>query len=135
MKIAFDIHGVLDTNPKFFSELTTLLKENGHEVHLLTGSHIDNKLLKYVGVKLNISYTHIFSITDYHVQKGTGVKFDKQGHPWLDPYEWDKSKAEYCARNNIDLCLDDSDTYAYFFKTPYARFMSRSSTRVRKMHI
>jgi hypothetical protein len=134
MKIALDIHGVVDSNHTFFAELTQLLVNNDHEVHLLTGSKI-TKELKQTLAEYCINWTHLFSITDYHVKKKSGIKFDKNGHPWLDAYKWDKTKAEYCARNNIDLCLDDSDTYAYFFKTPYARYYSRNSTRIRKMHI
>ena len=134
MKIALDIHGVVDSNLPFFVEFTNFFVENDHEIHLLTGSKITRKLTSTLS-RAGLRWTHIFSITDYHVALNDGLTFDKDGHPWLEPYKWDKTKAEYCAKNEIDLCLDDSDTYGYFFKTPYARYYSRNSTRIRKMHI
>ena len=38
-KLGLDLHGVTDKVPDFFSILTKLLVENGHEVHLMTGEH------------------------------------------------------------------------------------------------
>ena len=38
-KLGLDLHGVSDTAVDFFSLITKLLVANGHEVHLLTGSH------------------------------------------------------------------------------------------------
>lgn len=134
MKLGLDIHGVIDAKPEMFAELTSALVRGGHEVHILTGPRITDELrseLKNMG----IMYTHIFSITSYHEGIGTDIEWDAQGNPHMSAYLWDKTKADYCKRMQIDLHLDDSDTYSYFFKTPYARFYSKTTERVKKMEI
>lgn len=134
MKLALDVHGVIDSNYKAFSELTTALVDAGNEVHLLTGVTISDKLigeLKEHGIK----YTHLFSITDFHKSKGTKIEYEDPNNPWMEAYDWDKTKAEYCQEHKIDLCIDDSDVYSYFFKTPYARYFSKDSHRVKKTRL
>lgn len=134
LKMGFDIHGVLDTNCDFFSQLTTTLVEAGHEVHILTGPKITQKItdqLKEMGIR----YTHIFSITDYQEAQGVDITWDEHGNPHLEPYLWDKTKAEYCTKHGIQLHIDDSDSYGYFFKTPYARFYSKDTNRIKKTKI
>lgn len=134
LKIGLDIHGVCDARPEVFSVLSKLLVEAGHEVHILTGPKITQKIhdeLKSYG----IHYTHIFSIADHNEQAGVDIKWDDKGNPHMDPYAWDKTKGEYCAKHGIDLHFDDSDAYGYFFKTPYARVYAKDSERVRKIKI
>lgn len=68
LKISFDIHGVMDHLPDVFSFLSKIIVENGAELHVITGSPISvaEKELE----KLNITYTHLFSIPDYHISIG-----------------------------------------------------------------
>ena len=133
IKIGIDIHGVIDTNLNFFKVLTKLLVDNGHEVHIITGAKIGNEMpfLK----KHKIFYTHLFSITDHHIKNGTKIVWDKKDKPHLDTYLWDKTKAEYCKKQKIDIHFDDSDIYKHFFKTPYARFYSKNTKRNNKTHL
>jgi len=133
IKIGLDIHGVVDSNIDFFKVLSKLLVDNGHEVHIITGAKIEKELpfLK----KNKISYTHLFSITDCHVEKGTKIMWDEKNDPHLDTYLWDKAKAEYCKKHNIDIHFDDSDIYNYFFKTPYARYFSKDTKRNKKVRL
>lgn len=130
LKVGIDIHGVIDVRPDFFSTLSKLLVDNLHEVHVITGAKIDHDI-KYLK-KHKIHFTHLFSITDHHSNKGTPIVWDKNGDPHFDAYTWDKTKAEYCKEQGIDLHFDDSDTYNYFFKTPYARFYSKDTHRGKK---
>lgn len=133
IKIGLDLHGVIDARPDFFKKLTALLVKSGHEVHIITGATIKEELplLKKIG----ISYTHLFSITDYHAELGTPIVWDEIGEPHLNPYLWDKTKGEYCKKHDIDLHIDDSEIYHYFFKTPYTRFYSRDSQRTKKIKL
>lgn len=124
IKIGVDIHGVANESVEFFRELTGLLVRSGHEVHILTGPPLE--IARSEVESLGLKYTHIFSITDHHVSIGSDVTFDSKGHPFMDEYLWDKTKAEYCMKHDIQLHLDDSDAYGYFFKTPYARFYSKN---------
>lgn len=122
--IALDLHGVIDTNPKFFSDLTHALRRWGYEIHILTGSHIKEKGIENQLQEMNIAYTHLFSISDYHREKGTNMWGDFQ-NPWMDQGTWSKTKAEYCKKHDIQLCLDDRDDYFEHFKTPCARYYSK----------
>ena len=121
MKIAIDIHGTIDARPVFFSKLIKLLKTYGAEIHITTG------VQSSIGVKeqlrkWGIEYDVLFSITDYHLAKGTKVTWDENGDPWIEESTWDSTKGAYCKRNNIDLAIDDSDVYGIYFDTSYIHF-------------
>ena len=119
MKIGLDIHGVCDSAPDFFKELTKLFIEAGHEIHILTGRRISDGALDEIK-ELGLTYTHFFSIADYHTEIGTDMHDDRNGMPWMDGETWDKTKGEYCKRNNIDFCIDDTERYGQYFSTPFA---------------
>lgn len=125
MKIGLDIHGVIDENKKFFSELTQLLVANGHEIHVITGPRLTTRLVEEL-TEFGIAYTHLMSITDYLISKNTPIEWDDRGNPHVDHYTWDRVKADYCLEHRIDMHIDDSDAYNYFFKTPYARYYSKT---------
>lgn len=127
LKLGFDIHGVIDEQIPFFVELTQLLVGAGHEVHIISGPKKEKILVELVN--LGVSFTHVFSITDYHLSMGMQVEFDDQDNPHMPDYLWDKTKAEYCLKHGIQLHLDDSDVYNYFFKTPYARYYSKTKRK------
>ena len=126
IKIGLDVHGVITDhpNPKFLSELTKVLVEAGHEVHILTGP-AENYVRKELK-PFKIKFTHIFSIEDYLIEKGISFKLNKKQEKIFDSYEWDRAKADYCSKNKIDLHLDDSDVYHGFFSTPYARIRTKT---------
>ena len=119
MKIGLDIHGVCDASPKFFSELTKLFIAAGHEVHILTGRRVSDGAMNEIE-ELGLSYTHFFSISDYHDKSETVVRDDKNGNPWMDDETWDRTKGDYCNKHNIDFCIDDTERYGKYFETPFA---------------
>jgi acid phosphatase class B len=127
LKIGVDIHGVADEMQDFFQVLTKTLVDAGHEVHIITGPPMGPRLKAEIE-RLGISFTHVFSITDHHLQKGTPVEWVGD-NPYMDEYLWDKTKGEYCKSAGIQLHLDDSDAYGYFFKTPYARVFSKNKRK------
>lgn len=121
IKIGIDVHGVADAIPHFFSELSRILVDNGHEVHILTGAEHTETLeyeLKHV---LKLSWTHFFSTTSYHKHTGTQITYI-DGNPYMDNKIWNRAKAEYCRNHGIQLHIDDSDVYGKYFTTPYALF-------------
>lgn len=146
MKIALDIHGVIDENPEFFRRFMHAINLHGvnDEIHVLSGPPMEKIVeeLKAFGIFQDTHYTQIFSVVDYHKSIGTNMRQDSDGswHTvrmengiWVqDTYVWDRTKADYCLRNGIDMMIDDSEAYAYFFRTPYARFFSKNK---RKQHI
>lgn len=128
MKIGLDIHGVLNEKPEFFLKLTRAIMEAGGEVHIISGPPAEQVLEELAdrGFLAAIHFTDIFSIVDYHKVLGTPMTQDSKGNWHMDHYAWDRTKADYCLKHSIDLMLDDSDAYDYFFKTPYARFKSKT---------
>lgn len=118
LKIGLDIHGICDANPEFFSELSRLFVNAGHDVHIITGRRVSDGALDEIR-DLGLSYTHFFSISDYHVEKGTKVWEDDEGNPWLEGELWDRTKGDYCAKNQIDFHIDDTARYGDYFKTTF----------------
>lgn len=117
---AFDIHGHVDAYPTFFSALTQSLIKDGWIIHILTGSHIKETGIIEQLEKYGIVYSHLFSIADYHRENHTnGMWYDEKGDPWVTDEDWDKTKADYCKRNNISFCTDDTARYASNFETPF----------------
>lgn len=120
MRLGLDLHGVCDANPEFFSALSKAVIAAGGEVHLITGPKREavEPLLK----KLGIHYTHFFSIVEDAEKNDMNIRWDKDGHPWIEDQFWDRSKARYCAKNKISLHIDDTEAYSRAFKTPFALF-------------
>lgn len=118
LKIGLDIHGICDANPEFFSELSRLFVNAGHNVHILTGRRVSDGALEEIE-SLGLSYTHFFSISDYHVEIGTKVWEDDEGNPWLEGELWDRTKGDYCAKHQIDFHIDDTARYGDYFKTTF----------------
>ena len=121
LKISFDIHGVMDHLPDVFSFLSKIIVENGAELHVITGSPINvaEKELE----KLNITYTHLFSIPDYHISIGTpsdGIH-PKYNIPVIPDDLWDRTKGDYCLKHGINLHIDDTIQYNEHFKTPFCK--------------
>lgn len=121
MKIAIDIHDTIDARPHFFSMLTKLLKVYGVKIYITTGVPITPKVREQLA-KWGIEYDVLFSITGYHEANGTTIKWDEKGDPWIEEEIWDRTKADYCKWNDIDLAIDDSTIYGKYFDTPYLLF-------------
>ncbi len=131
IKIGLDIHGVIDTNPEFFSALTKLLSFNNGtdqicEIHILTGSRLGNGKIRELLDENKIKYHHLFSISDY-LNENCVPELEKstKENPFFKKEDWDLVKADYCRRNEIDLMVDDTDAYIEHFTTPFARYYSR----------
>ena len=117
IKIGLDIHGVIDSDPVFFATLISLLRAEGHEVHLLTGREISDELVAKLN-DLGITYDQLFSITSYHKSIGTYITY-KDGNPTqplIAPPLWNRSKAEYSKRVGLGLHIDDSTVYGQYFE-------------------
>jgi hypothetical protein len=121
MKLGLDYHGVITANPALFSTITKIMEEWEYEVHIITGSRI-TEWLKERLAEYGIYYTHLFSISDYHHDIGTPMSGYEDHQPKIDDEIWDRTKAEYCARQKISLHIDDSEVYGTYFTTPYALF-------------
>lgn len=129
MKIGIDIHGTIDKYPEMFNTLLTIWYFHGIEIHLTTGKPVSiaEQELEELGIYF---YNELFSIIDYHKSIGTKIIYDKNGNPWIDPDIWNRTKADYCEREGIDLHIDNSPIYGKHFKTPYMRFEGKKLDNV-----
>jgi len=121
-KIGIDCHGVIDDTPDFFSTMGELFVRAGHQVHIITGASITDRFIKHLTknkMYKGIHYTHLFSITDYLLKKGTKVIWADSNNPWFDTNSWNVAKADYCREQNIDIHFDDSEEYGNYFTTPF----------------
>jgi hypothetical protein len=117
-KIGLDVHGVITTYPKVFSRLTKKLIRTGHEIHIVTGAKITDKLVKKL-LDFGIEWTTMFSIIGYHESIGTKIQYDENG-PWIDKDLWNRAKGKYAMKAKLNIHIDDSDCYGkYFTKTMY----------------
>ncbi len=114
MKFGFDVHGVTNTHHRVYSAMTKALAVAGHEVHIITG-HQQTPELKNELIKAGIWWTNWFSIVQYHMDLGEHEISFKGDQPWMDKEIWDRTKAEYCEREGIDLMIDDSPIYGSHF--------------------
>lgn len=132
MKIGIDIHGVIDHNPKFFSRLTKLLKKKKCEIHVITGARSpEKKVLE----KYNIKYDHFFSILDYHTEIGTDIHVDEKGEEWILDEKWDRTKADYCKDQNIDIHIDDTQKYGNYFETGFIYYKEGKILEAKNINI
>ena len=130
MKIALDVHGVIDSAPNFFSELSRLFRKAGSEIHILTGSEIKPGGMEEELKSYGMEWDFLFSITDHHKSKGESIRYDENGQPWIDDLQWDKTKAEYCEREGIDICFDDTARYGEHFKnTTFAHIKIKNNEK------
>ncbi len=113
-RISIDFHGVIDTNPKYFSDFTKIMSENCIEIFILTGGEDTPKMRKDLE-DYGIRYHHFISIVDYRRDQGIEVVY-KDGLPWMDDHAWNSAKADYCYTNHIDLHIDDTEVYGEFFQ-------------------
>lgn len=123
MKFGIDVHGVVTKYPKFFQTFIKKLLENGHEVHIITGSQNNTKLHEELAACGLEVVTQVFSVSDYLIKQGHEVRWSDPNNPWFEKEVWDKAKGEYCEREEIDLHMDDSKSYGQYFKTPYMRIV------------
>ena len=122
MKLGVDIHGTIDACPELFSKLIKRFRDISTEVHIITGIKITQEVLDELE-EWGIEYDYIFSITDYHESIGTKINYDEVGDPWIDEEIWNRTKGDYCEREDIDVCIDDSPLYGeYFRNTVYIKF-------------
>lgn len=132
MKIGLDLHGVITDMPEFFKNMMWMLTCSGVEIHIITGGSIDKAYneLKNLEIYNPNYYTHLFSILDYHIEKGTPqVGYNEEfDNPEFDDEVWDRTKADYCREHNIDLMIDDSMIYEQYFTTPFARLWTKTGT-------
>lgn len=121
-KIGLDVHGVITKYPELFSAFSKFIIENGGEIHIITGSQLNQKLISKLE-SYEIAYTKIFSISTYLLEQGESVEWDDPDNPWFPDEVWNKAKADYCQREGIVLHMDDSKVYEKYFQNTTTNYL------------
>ena len=119
MKIGFDIHGVIDSKPEYFSALIRKYRDKGHEVHIITGTPFAEMAPKLD--KWDIKFDGYFSIAEWCLSHSSTAT-ERDGQVFDDDEVWNNAKALYCMQNDIDVHVDDSPIYQKTFKNISTRF-------------
>jgi hypothetical protein len=139
MRISFDIHGVIDTQPKLFVEAIKELKKMGHDVIVITGPKLDKVYYtkrngKFNSVKEELIQhgvhhllSKVYSILDYHKEIGTEMWENDNGW-YIEEDEWNRTKSILCRDLDVDLHIDDTLGYQPYFVTPFGYVNNDNNT-------
>ena len=116
MKIAFDVHGVLDTLPEYRMLLRTMLRD-GHTIYIMSGQPLDEEMEAFLDkYDLYDKFHHYRSVETYLLEQGNTDYEIRDGQKfWVDEI-WDPVKAQMCEEEDIDMIFDNSLSYAQTFK-------------------
>lgn len=128
MKIAFDVHGVIDTYPEIIFPMIKLLREIGNKICVVSGpeeliirEHLEK--LKFFDTCLIAKWMPVYSVVDFLKNTGVHTWEDENGNVWADDQNWWDSKAKICKRENIDYIIDDSKKYKSAFELTTCKFI------------
>lgn len=121
MKIAFDVHGVLDKSNVYRSLLRSLVLEDANEIFIISGQPYDAEMLKLLsGYNLVNSFDHYCSIETTLMLAGVPyeIRVDEEGkeHKYFADEVWNPVKARLCEYHGIDIIFDNSEIYAPYFE-------------------
>jgi len=112
MRVAFDVHGVLDSF-KYFRDLLKTHHQNGHEVYIISGQLLDEQMKEFIETH-DLPFNHYLSVTGELQDRGVDIDWSS-GLPFVDADIWNPVKSEICVREKIDIIYDDSSVYKETF--------------------
>jgi len=124
LKVGIDIHGVIDTFPERFKQLSVALVASGAQVHIVTGSKRDARIEALLS-RSGIAFTHYFSIVESLEKKGD-IRWEGD-QPYAVDEKWNVAKREYCEQQSIDFMIDDSSVYRDTFSGISTNFLHLTS--------
>lgn len=113
-KIAFDIHGTIDSNPKGFKLWMQGMIHLGYKVCIISGPppfQIRKDLLKF-GILGDIHYHTIYSVVEWLHQQNVPMHMDSNGNWWASDEDWWNSKGYMCTEFGITDIIDNDIRYA-----------------------
>ena len=116
MKIAFDVHGVLDSLKEYRILMRELFNAK-HTIYIISGQPLDKEMKEFLEeYHLHTCYHFYLSVEDYLMDRDVPYTQDgKGGKHFADEY-WNHVKAEICTIHKVDMIFDDSPVYAEYFK-------------------
>ncbi len=116
MILGLDIHGVIDKDPDKYGALARAVRSNGGKVYVITGQS-DTPTLR--AILTGITFDRLISIQDELVAAGAPILGYEEDRPIFQTKDWNGFKGSYCARNQVDLMIDNSPEYGPYFTTPF----------------
>jgi len=120
MKVAFDIHGTIDTDVGMFKKIMNTLTLLGIEVSVMSGPPVEiiMKQLKELRLVYGIHYKDIYSVVDYLTVACVEMKQDNNGNWWAKDTDWWSAKGKMCERYGISTLIDNEIRYKNAVKFP-----------------
>lgn len=118
-KIGIDFHGVISSEPEIFAVFCKEIRKYGVKVFIISGGP-EKDIVRYLH-NHHVEYDYVWAILDYYDEKGHVAYFD-DGSFQVPTEMWNRAKAEYCAKENIEFHIDDSNVYGKYFVTPYCKY-------------
>ena len=108
MRVAFDVHGVLDSF-KYFRDLLKMHHRAGDEVYILSGQLLDDEMKGFID-QHDLPFNKYLSVTGELQDRGVDIDWSS-GLPFVDAEIWNPVKSEICVREGIHILYDDSTVY------------------------
>ena len=116
MKIAFDVHGVLDALPEY-RQLMEDMYYSGHIIYVISGQPLDDEMKAFLKESNLERFCHEYrSVETYLLAQGNNNYEIRDGQKFWADEHWDHIKAEICEAEDIDMIFDNSLSYAQTFK-------------------
>ena len=125
MKVGIDLHGVIDSNPRFFRVVLTYMYINGVEIHIVSGPPKVDIIteLKKIRFEQKTHYKEVHSVVDFLKESGVKMWQDERGRWWTNDKDWCESKAKICDRLSLNWMLDDKEMYKPAFESIGTEFI------------
>jgi hypothetical protein len=116
MRVAFDVHGVLDTHEEYRALMRSLY-ELHHTIYIISGQPLDIEMMDLLEKHdLTDHHHHYMSVETFLLEEDIhGYTITEKGKFWIDEV-WDPVKSIICDQEGIDMIFDNSPSYAETFK-------------------
>ena len=113
MRIAFDVHGTIDTSPEVFKPMMQMFMRSGVGVVIFSGPPTNDieKELKKLNYEQGVHFNEVYSVVDFLKAIDTPMEQDKKGHWWCDEKIWWETKGLMCEDVCIDMVIDNDFRY------------------------
>lgn len=114
MRLAFDLHGSLDSDPMLLLFFKGLIYMGRFKCFIVSGPPVTQIIneLKKLGINdMDLVHFEIISVVDFLKSKNAVWRKDEKGY-WFDETLWWESKGLICLEYSIDIIFDNDIEYA-----------------------